>query len=161
MVENQLDKKAEQHHTWLDYVALALSFFGALISSWGAFVTFSSQAQIPEALLWPLPGLILLYWALLGLIGLLTTYLSFRQIHVIWLKVTWFVTGTFIPLIILGAFSIGMGVLIAELLFLISAIILTIRQRAKWLECLGLLILGAICSLALLLITITLGNLSF
>jgi hypothetical protein len=61
----------------------------------------------------------------------------------------------------LGAFSIGMGVLIAELLFLISAIILTIRQRAKWLECLGLLILGAICSLALLLITIMLGNLSF
>jgi len=161
MVENHLDKKEEQHGSWLDFVALVLAFFGAIISVLGAFTTYSSQAQIPATQLWPLPGLILLYWALLGLIGLLSAYLNFRQIHVIWLKVTWIITGTFIPLIILGAFSIGLGVLIVEFLFLISVIIMTVRQRAKWLESFGLLILGAFCSLVLLLIMITLGNLSY
>jgi hypothetical protein len=143
------------------FLSLGLSFFGAIASILGAFITYSSQARIPEATLWPLPGLILLYWSLLGIIGLLITYLSVKQNHVIWLKAAWFITGTFIPLIILGTFSIGLGVLIVELLFLIATIILTIRQRAKWLECFGLWILGAICSLLILLVMITLGNLSY
>jgi len=161
MVDNPLDKKDEQRRSWLDFVALALSFFGGIASVWGASATYSSQAQIPEVRLWPLPGLILLYWALLGLIGLVTAYLSFRQIDVIWLKVTWFITGTFVPLIILGAFSIGMCVLVVEFLFMISMIILTLQQRVKWLGSFGFWMLGAFCNLVILLIIITLGTLYF
>jgi hypothetical protein len=59
---------------------------------------------------------------------------------------------------ILGAFSIGTGVLITLLLFVGSTIIFTIRQDGKWLASFGLLMLGSICNLVLLLVVITLGN---
>jgi hypothetical protein len=137
---------------------MVLSFFGAILSIGGALLTYSSQAQIPEASIWPLPGFVLLDWANLGLFGFLTTILCFRQSSTKWLQVTWFITGMFIPLIVLGAFSIGSAVLIVFLLFVISTIILAIRKRAKWLESIGLVLLGAICNLGVLLVVITLGN---
>jgi len=161
MVENQLDKKEEQHSSWLDFVALALAFFGAIVSLGGALSIYSSQTPIAETPLWPLPGFVLLDWALLGLIGFLATYLSFRQLSSKWRLVAWFITGAFTPLIVLGAFSIGLFVLIGFLLFMISTILLAIRKRAKWLESFGLWMLGAICNLVILLIMITLGNLSY
>lgn len=158
MVENQVDKKEGQRSSWLDFLAFVLSFLGAIVSIGGALSITSSQAQIPGAPLWLLPGFILLDWALLGLIGFLSAYLSFRQLSTKWLQVAWFITGAFIPLIVLGVFSIGLFVLIAFLLFVISTILLAIRRRVKWLESFGLLMLGAICNLGLLLIIITLGN---
>jgi hypothetical protein len=142
----------------LDFLALVLSFLGAIVSIGGALLTYSSQAQIPDAPLWPLPGFVLLDWVIVGLMGFLATFLSFRQSSAKWMQVTWFITGTFIPLIVLGAFSIGSAVLIVFLLFVISTFILAIRRRAKWLECIGLLLLGAIFNLILLFIIITLGN---
>jgi hypothetical protein len=156
MVVNPVDKRDNQRRSWLDFLALALSFFGAIISFWGAFVTYLTQAQIPEASLWTLPGLVLVDWVLLGLVGFITTYFCFRQTSAKWLHVAWFITGTFIPLIILGAVSIGAGVLIAFLLFVVSTIILTIRQRGRLLASFGLLMLGSICNLGILLILITL-----
>jgi hypothetical protein len=161
MVETQVDRKEEQHSSWLDFMALALAFFGAIVSIGGAILIYSSQAQIGTSPLWLLPGFVLLDWALLGLIGFLAAYLSFRQLSSKWRLVAWFITGAFIPLIVLGAFSIGLFVLIGFLLFMISTILLTIRQRAKWLESFGLWILGAICNLVILLIMITLVNLSY
>jgi hypothetical protein len=131
---------------------------GAIVSIGGALLTYSSQAQIPDAPLWPLPGFVLLDWVILGLMGFQATFLSFRQSSAKWMQVTWFVTGTIIPLIVLGAFSIGSAVLIVFLLFVISTFILAIRRRPKWLECIGLLLLGAIFNLILLFIIITLGN---
>jgi hypothetical protein len=137
---------------------LVLSFFGAIVSFLGALSTYSSQAQIPEAPLWLLPGMVLLDWVLLGAIGLLTAFFSFRHVSAKWVQAAWFITGTFIPLIILGAFSIGLGVLVAFFLFVVSTIILSIRRRGKWLLSFGLLMLGSICNLGILLIMITLGN---
>jgi len=160
MVENQSDKKEEQRSSWLDFVALALAFFGAIVSLGGALSIYSSQAPIAETPLWPLPGFVLLDWALLGLIGFLPAYLSFRHLSSKWRLVAWFITGALIPLIVLGALSIGSIVLISFLFFVISTIILSIRKKAKWLESIGILMLGAICNLGLLLIIITLGNLS-
>jgi hypothetical protein len=161
MVENQLDKKDDLRRSWLDFIALTLSFLGAIVSIGGAIIIYSSQAQDGMSPLWPLPGLVLLDWALLGLIGFLGAYLSFRQLSAKWLQVTWFITGAFMPLIVLGAFSIGLFVLIGFLLFVTSTILLAIRKRAKWLESFSLLMLGAICNLVLLLITITLGKPSY
>lgn len=155
-----MNGKVERRSSWLDFLALVLSFIGAIISFWGALVTYFSQAHIPEASLWPLPGLVLMDWVLLGLVGFISVYLCFRGGSPRWLHVTWFITGTLIPLIILGAFSIGSGVLIAFLLFVVSTIILTIRQRGKLLASFGRLMLGSICNLGILLIIITLGNLN-
>ena len=157
MVKNQVDKKDRRQSSWLDILALVLSFFGAIISVWGALVTYLSQAQIPEASLWPLPGLILINWVMLGLVGFIAAYFCFRQASAKGLHLAWFITGTFIPLIILGAFSIGAGVLIAFLLFVVSTIILTIRQRGRLLASFGLLMLGSVCNLGILLILIKLG----
>ena len=153
-----MNKNGDRGRSWLDFLALVLSFLGAIVSIGGALLTYSSQAQIPDAPLWPLPGFVLLDWVILGLMGFLATFLSFRQSSAKWMQVTWFITGAFIPLIVLGALSIGLFVLIAFLLFVISTIILAIRRRAKWLESFGILMLGAVCNLGILLIVITLGN---
>jgi hypothetical protein len=158
MIENQADQKVEPKNSWLDFIPLVLSFFGALVSLWGALVTYLSQSQIPEASLWPLPGLILIDWVVLGLAGFFTTYLCFKQVSAKWLHVAWFITGAFIPLIILGAFSIGAGVLIVFIFFVLSTIILTIRRKGRLLASFGLLLLGSICNLGILFILITLGN---
>jgi hypothetical protein len=158
MTENPLDNKDDQRSSWMDFLALVLSFFGAIVSFLGAILIYSSQAQIPEASLWPLPGLILMDWVLLGLIGFLTAYLCFRQVPAKWLHVAWFITGAFIPLIILGIFSIGLAVLIAFIFYVVSTTILTIRQRGRLLASFGLLMLGSVSNLGILFIMITLGN---
>ncbi|OGN92754.1 MAG: hypothetical protein A2Z71_11140 [Chloroflexi bacterium RBG_13_50_21] len=158
MIENQVDKKEQQQRSWLDLLAMVLAFFTAIISFLGALVTYLTQAQIPEAPLWPLPGLVLVDWVLLGSIGFFAVYLCFRHTSVKWLLLAWFITGTLIPLIILGAFSIGLAVLIAFFLFVISTIILTIRQKGKWINSFAWLMLGSICNLGILFIIITLSQ---
>ena len=161
MLENNKNNQVQRNIGWLDVLALILSFFVAIISCSGALVTYLAEAQIPQAPLWPLPGLVLVEWVLLGLSGLISAYLCLRRLSIIWLFTIWFLTGTFIPLMILGAFSIGAGVLITLLLFAVSAIIFTIRQDGKWLASFGLLMLGSISNLVLLLIVITLGNTNY
>jgi hypothetical protein len=156
--ESQMNENCERGRSWLDFIALSISFLGALVSIGGAVLILSDEASLAMTPVWPLPGFVLLDWAVLGFIVFLTAYLSFRQISAKWLQVSWFITGAFIPLIVLGALSIGLFVLIAFLLFVISTIILAIRRRAKWLESFGLLMLGAVCNLGILLIVITLGN---
>jgi hypothetical protein len=153
-----MSENGDRGSSWLDFIALSVSFLGALVSIGGAVLILLDEASITMTPVWPLPGFVLLDWAVLGFIVFLATYLSFRQISAKWLLVAWFITGAFIPLIVLGALSIGLFVLITFLLFVISTIILAIRKRAKWLESFGLLMLGAVCNLGILLIMITLGN---
>jgi hypothetical protein len=143
---------------WVDFLALGFSFFAVIVTVWGALAIVSVQDRVAGEPLWPLPGFVLLDWVLLGLMGFLTTYFCMRKLAEKWMQAMWFTTGTFIPLIILGAFSIGPIVLLVYVLFLISAIILSIRQKAKWLQSFGLMLLGGVSNLTLLLIIITLGN---
>jgi hypothetical protein len=75
-----------------------------------------------------------------------------------WQRALWATLGTFIPLMILGAFSIGTAVFLVFVLFLISAVIFSIRQRAMWLVNIGFLMLGGVGNLTLLLIIIGLSN---
>jgi len=157
VINNQADKKDDQQGSWVDIIPLVLSFFGAMVSFSGAILTYLTQAQNPKASLWPLPGLVLIDWVLIGLVGFIPTYYCFRRISTKWLHVAWLITGTFIPLIILGAFSIGAGVLIAFIMFVVSTIMITIRQRGKLLASFGLLMVGSICNLGVLLILITLS----
>src|SRR4030042_2594271 len=158
MIENQMDKIEQRQRSWLDLLAMVLAFFTAIISFLGALATYLTQAQIPEAPLWPLPGLVLVDWVLLGSIGFFAVFLCFRHTSVKWLLLAWFITGALIPLIILGAFSIGLAVLIAFFLFVISTIILTIRQKGKWINSFAWLLLGSICNLGILFIIITLSQ---
>jgi hypothetical protein len=143
---------------WVDYLALGFSFFGVVFSTWAALSVASFQTGTPGESLWPLPGLVLLLWVLLAIFGFISAYLCMKRLTVKWQRALWAILGTFIPLMILTAFSIGTLVLLVFLFFLISTLILSIRQRAMWLVSLGFLMLGGVANLTLLLIIISLGN---
>ena len=145
-----MSTNGEIKRSWVDMLALVLAFFGAIVSCFGAVVTYLSQAQIPEASLWPLPGLILVDWLLIGSLSFVAVFFCLRRKSSTWRKLVWFMTGTFIPVIILGAFSIGLMALIAFFFVVISTFIIAIRQGSKWLESFGFLMLGSICNLGVI-----------
>lgn len=158
MNENRIKKEASRGISWLDYLALGIAFFAVIVAFYGALLTYSTQAQIPEASLWPLPGLVLVDWVFLALTGFIVTYFCFRQSSTKWLYAAWFITGTFIPLSILGALSIGSIVLITLLMFVVTTIFYTIRRGGKLLLIFGLLMLGSLCNLGVLSLLIAIGN---
>jgi hypothetical protein len=156
--ENQRNMGEKHIYTPADIVVIGLAFLGAVACVAGSMAIFSQPQYFAETSLWPLPGLVLVLWAAMGLFSFLATYLSIRRSSLKWLKALIFLTGSFIPLIIIGAFSIGSLVMIGFLFFMASMLVLGIRNRARFLESFGLLMLGAIGNLGLLYAIITLGG---
>jgi hypothetical protein len=152
-----MNPQDNRRHMWLKLTVQIFSFLAMVISLGAAAAIYSTEAQNGITPLWPLPGLVLLDWALVGSIGFISSYLVLRGAKGKWLRAAWIITGTFIPLIILGAFSIGFFVLIAFFLYVISTIILTVQRKPKWLLSFSLLMLGSFINLGLLFIMITLG----
>jgi hypothetical protein len=157
-LEYMKDDHYERSHARIIFIGVALAFVGAVISLVGAVSVYIGQAKIGNSPLWPLPGLVLLIWALLGVNGLVAAYLSTRQDTASWERGLWLISGAFIPIIILGALSIGPYVFITFLLLSISALILAFTRRTKWLVSLGWLVLGAVLDLGVLLLVISLGG---
>ena len=147
----------EKQNQWVDVIAIFLATIAALAAMAGAVLIGLSQAQAPMSL-WPLPGLVLVDWLLLGAATLFGTILTVRSMAMKWLMAIWLLTGAFIPLVILGAFSIGGYVLISHVLFLISTLILSFRRHPKWLDCFASFILGLFVNLGLLLLIINLSH---
>lgn len=147
-----------KHTQWIDFVVLVLAFIGALIAAGGSLMILIDQAQMPGSPVWPLPALVLMDWAILGVLGCLGAYFGRKPFSARWRKVSWFVAGALIPLVILGAFSIGPLVLVSLLFFLASTLLIAIQKKEKWLEHLGLLMVGAVGNLGLLLLFIAIGN---
>jgi hypothetical protein len=156
-----MNNEIAPHRPWIDFFALIFALLGAIVSVGGAVLVYISQLQFGQTPLWLLPGFVLLDWAILGLVCFLTIFLNIRQYSIKWLEATLFITGTFVPLIVLGAFSIGPLVLIGFMFFLISTLIQSFRQKVKWLKSFGLFLFGLICNLGFLLIIIFLGNLNY
>ena len=153
-----MDQPESFQPNWVDYLALGFPFFALVFSIWAVISVASVQKQISTESLWPLPGLVLLLWILLASFGFISAYLCMIRISIKWQQALWAISGTFIPLMILGALSIGIAVFLVFILFIISAIILSVRQRAKWLKSLGFLLLGGVSNLILLLLIIALSN---
>jgi hypothetical protein len=143
---------------WAYLIALVLAFIGTLYAIGGAWLVFADQAQLPGSAMWPFPGLVLLDWAILGILGFLGALFWNSPEAATWLKAIWFVVGALMPLIVLGAFSIGTFVLITWCFMLASAVINTFRSKGKWLAYLGTLMIGAIGNLGLLLLFNVIGN---
>ena len=158
MSENRQNAEGKPRYSWIDFVVLGLLFIGGAGSIAGAIAIYTEQTQFAGASLWPLPGMVLLLWAALGIFGFVAGLFTVQQVSIHWLQALIFITGMFIPLVILGAFSIGTLVLIAFLFFLVSTVIMALRMKAKFLKSFGLLMLGAILHLGLLYAVITLGN---
>jgi hypothetical protein len=142
----------------VDLLALILAFVTATVSFFGALFTYVTEAQIAGVSLWPLPGLVLVDWILVGVLGFFATYFRLRRRSKRWLVACWVFSGAFIPLVILGAFSIGFMVLITFLLSLLATSILAFRNGTNWLESFGALMLGSIGNLAILMLVISLSG---
>lgn len=121
-------------------------------------LVLGSQMGIPGNSIWPLPGLVLIDWAILGVAGFLTAYLGTKPLPGFWASAAWFVVGALIPLLALGALSIGPFVLICLAFLSASAVLMTIHQRLKGRDIFLNFVLGALVNLGLLLGMIALGG---
>ncbi len=148
----------EKQSQWVDIIAIVLSAIGSLAAIAGAVLVGLSQIQATGVSIWPLPGLVLIDWLLLGAGGILGAFLVIRPTGTKWIQAIWVDLGAFVPLIILSALFIGPYVLITYVLYLISAIILSVRRHPNWLVCFRSFMLGLLVNLAILVIMIYLGN---
>ncbi len=141
----------------MDYVAVFLAFWGAISAISGAgLIGFTQAASFPPSI-WPMPGLILLEWGLLGVSGLASTALAVWKPASKWLLALWAITGGFVPMVIIGAFSIGPYVFIGYVFFLAACLLLTFRHKPGWLKCAGWFMLGLIANLVIILLFVSLG----
>ncbi len=85
------------------------------------------QAQVSDERIWPLPALVLIEWALLGIACLVGVVESARSGSRRWLAVGWAACGALLPMAILGGFSIGEMVCLT-MLPLFGAILIATRQ---------------------------------
>jgi hypothetical protein len=153
-----MDQNNETNRRWLEYLATGLAAVGALIAIAGPMLVLGSQPGGPGNSNWPLPGLVLMDWAILGVLGFLGAYLGTKPLVGGWARSAWFVVGALIPLMVLGAFSIGPLVLLTLAFLAASAILVTIYKRIKAVDVLGIFLLGVIINLGILLGLIALGG---
>jgi hypothetical protein len=153
-----MNQNEERKWSWMDVLGLILGFLAAILSFFGGSFTYLSQLNNGEVTLWPLPGMILLDWVVVGVLVFFAAFFILRRRSKVWLLLTWVFTGSFIPLIILGAFSIGYMVLITFLFSLIATALMAFRKGINWLESFGALMIGSIGNLAILMLIITLSG---
>lgn len=135
-----------------------LGALGAGIALIGALGIGASQLDTPVASIWPMPGLVLLDWAVSGLLGFVGLIAEGSWKRTFDLVDTWFVVGALIPLMAIGAFSIGPLVLITLLAFFLAALLASVQAKGNWFKYFKALLIGAIANLALLFLFITLGR---
>lgn len=153
-----MDKDQSMNRQWLEILATGLSAVGALVAIAGAMLVLSSQSAGAGDSIWPLPGFVMIDWAIFGVLGFLSAYLGSKPLPEYWAKATWFTAGALIPLMVLGALSIGPYVLISLVFLSASAVLVTIVKRLKGRDIFGALALGIVLNLGLLLGLIVLGR---
>lgn len=153
-----MENLTERHIHRADFIGLACAIIGALISAVVAIAVYVQQAVSSTVPMWPLPGFVLMEWALLGIFNFIAAYYVFRGSSINWQQAAWALTGALIALIILGAFSIGPYVLIAFILFVISIVLFALCRKPKWLPSIGVGVLGIILNFGLLWLVIRLVN---
>jgi hypothetical protein len=142
----------------IDLVATLMAFLGALAAAGGAALFYGQQVQLSGSSVWPLPGLVLLLWAGWGMLGFLGALFSTRSTSSFWRIALPLSTGALLPLVILGAFSIGAFVFISMLFLLAATVVIVTQKKLRWLDSLNFGMLGVIISLGLMLIFIALGR---
>jgi hypothetical protein len=134
----------------LDALEKILAGIGALACVMDAVIFWQYQAGSGE--LWPLPALVLIEVALLGLTGLLAVSLDSAERSLSWGRVTWIACGALAGLMVLGAFTIGMGLVPAVIAFSGAAVLADRRRGRRVLPQLGGFGAGILGSALLLLI---------
>ncbi len=153
------NRNGDKKH-WIALLAPILGAAGALIAIIGPMLILGSQPGGPGNSIWPLPGLVLIDWAILGILGFLASYLGPKPGLGPWAIAGWFVAGGLMPLMILGALSIGPLVLLSLVFMVASSVLVAIHERLRLGNIAGAFALGLVINLGLILIPIVLvGNL--
>lgn len=135
---------------------------GAAVCLVGAYLVAAEQsyrAMPGEPVwvsLWPLPGLVLAEWGLLGILGFAGILVGRPTT----LTMAWGACGALVALIVLGAFSIGPSVLIALVFLTASALVASLRRMRNLLGDAGIFMLGVLFNFTLFVILILVQNLS-
>ncbi len=128
----------------------------------GAAITWLSQASpnSPYVSLWPLPALVLIEVAILGLAGFSGVVLDNQQQSSRWGRVRWIACGGLTALAIIGAFGVSVLALLAvpALLFGGAAILADIRQDQNMLTDLGIFTLSVVANLVLIFALISVAR---
>jgi len=139
-----------------------LAGIGAIMCIGGGANIWLSQTSSgsPDVPLWPLPALILIEVAILGLAGFGSVLLDNRQHSSRWGRVIWIACGGLTALAIIGAFSVSVVVFLAvpALLFGGAAMLADIRQHRNMLTDLGLFTVSAVANLALIFALISVAR---
>ena len=139
-----------------------LAGIGAILCVDGAAITWLSQASSnsPDVSLWPLPALVVIEVAILGLAGFSGVVLDNQQQSSRWGRVMWIACGGLTALAVIGAFSVSVVALLVvpALLFSGAAILADIRQHRNMLTDLGLFTVSAVANLALIFALISVAR---
>jgi hypothetical protein len=147
--------------TVLRLVRWIFAALSAAIALGGGIGFAAQQATLPGSSIWPLPGLVLLEWAAFGVVGFMGILLAESPYNLSWFSASWFVIGAFLPLVVLGALSIGPFVLLSLVALLIAALLTSVQLKISLLPRLKFLLIGVVANLGLLAGVILLGNPSF
>ena len=131
---------------------------GLAISLAGALLVGAEQLSFTGSTIWPLPGLVLLDWAGLGVAGFLGLLSEGNPKAPYYLNIIWFVIGAQMPLVVLGAFSIGAMVLLSLIAFLVAALLASAQIPVGWLGYGKYLLVGMLANLVVLLLLISFGR---
>jgi len=139
-----------------------LAGIGAIMCIGGAASIWIPQAASnpPGISLWPMPALLLVEVAILGVVGFFGIALEPQQPSARWGFLVWIACGGLIALSIIGAMGVSVIVLLAvpALAFGGAAILADRRRGRKMLSDLGILAASGIANLGLLFGLIAIGR---
>ncbi len=135
-----------------------LAAVGGAICIGDAIIFWIYQSSSPSASLWPLPALVLIEMAFLGLVGMLAVALNSDARTLRWGSLTWAICGSLTALMVIGGFSIGPLLFWAVLAFALAGVLANRRRGRKILYDLGIFVLGAVSNAAILLLLIAIAG---
>lgn len=130
-----------------------------LVSAYTVAVAQASMGTPGEPVwlsIWPLPGLALLEWGLLGIAGFVGVLLGKPAT----LTLAWVADGALAALVILGAFSIGTMVLLALAFLTTAALLASVRRERNLFRDAGSFLLGTLANFTLFTLLILMENLT-
>ena len=130
-----------------------LAGIGAIICIGGAASIWVQQPTFdtPGLSLWPMPAILLLEVAILGVVGFFGIVLDTRQLFTSWGFLVWIACGGLLGLSILGriAFSVIFLLAAPALSFFGAAILADIRRKRNILPDIGVLVVSGIANFGL------------
>ena len=139
-----------------------LAAIGVILCIGGTAPIWIPQAAFnpPGYSLWPMPALLFIEVALLGVVGFLGIALEPQFLSTLWGTLVWITCGGLLALSLLGAISISVIVFLAlpGLAFGGAAILADRRRERKMLPDLGVLAVSGIANFGLFFAIITIGR---